>query len=301
MEDSALTLPSFLSRQGTVLSLFLWSNSQQRFRFFGAFGGPSGNTLDPSLRPTYSQQVSGGITRRIFRNTSLDVTGIYRRNRKMFEDSCADADCTHFELTNRPNDMDVLKSDYRGIVFKVESRPTNAMSWILSYTLAKSRTSVEYVQNTGSDFDVFPEHFVNRYGFTSDDARHVVKLDGYTKLPWEIFLGTSVYWDSGVAYNVTRPAEIAGYGLEFVEPRGSRRLPDFYRWDAQVQKDFLVGPVRLGLIGAVFNILDTEIAIQRDGNVGAGGTVEEPTNDRFNFATAWQRPRSYELGFRVEF
>jgi hypothetical protein len=51
----------------------------------------------------------------------------------------------------------------------------------------------------------------------------------------------------------------------------------------------------------VFNILDTEIAIQRDGNVGDGGTVDDPTNPRFNFATSWQRPRSYELGFRVEF
>jgi hypothetical protein len=299
LEDNALTLPSFLSRQGTVLSLFLFTG--QEFEFFGAFGGPSGNTLDPTLRPTYSQQVTGGVTRRIFRNTSLDVTGVYRRNRKMFEDTCADEGCSHFWLTNKPNGMDVLKSDYRGVIFKVESRPTNAMSWLLSYTLSKSRSSVEYVQNAGSDFDVFPEHFVNRYGFTSDDARHVVKLDGYVKVPWEIFVGTSVYWDSGVAYNVTRPAENAGYGLEFVEPRGSRRLPDFYRWDAQVQKDFLVGPLRLGLIGAVFNILDTEIAIQRDGNVGAGGTVEEPTNARFNFATAWQRPRSYELGFRIEF
>lgn len=299
LEDNALTLPAFLSRQGTVLSLFLFTG--QEFEFFGAFGGPSGNALDPTLRPTYSQQVTGGVTRRVFRNTSLDVTGIYRRNRKMFEDTCADEECSHFWLTNKPNGMDVLKSDYRALIFKVESRPTNAMSWLLSYTLSKSRSAVEYTQNAGSDFDVFPEHFVNRYGFTSDDARHVVKLDGYVKIPWEIFVGTSVYWDSGVAYNVTRPAENAGYGLEFVEPRGSRRLPDFYRWDAQVQKDFVVGPLRLGLIGAVFNILDTEIAIQRDGNVGAGGTVEEPTNDRFNFATAWQRPRSYELGFRIEF
>jgi hypothetical protein len=301
LEDNALTLPSFLSREGSVLSLFLWSNAQQRFRFFGAFGGPSGNTLDPTLRPTYSQQVTAGVTRRIFRNTSLDVSGIYRRNRKMFEDTCADEDCSHFWLTNRPNGMDALKSDYRGLIFKVESRPTNAMSWLLSYTLSKSRSAVEYTQNAGSDFDVFPEHFVNRFGFTSDDARHAVKLDGYVKIPWEIFVGTSVYWDSGVPYNVTRPAENAGYGLEFLEPRGSRRLPDFYRWDAQLQKDFLIGPVRLGVIGAVFNILDTEIAIQRDGNVGAGGTVEEPTNPRFNFATAWQRPRSYELGLRLQF
>ncbi|HEY3170220.1 MAG TPA: TonB-dependent receptor, partial [Thermoanaerobaculia bacterium] len=301
LEDNALTFPNFLSRQGSVLSLFLWSNAQQRYRFFGAFGGPSGNTLDPALRPTYSQQVSAGITRRIFRNTSLDVSGVYRRNRRMFEDTCADEDCTHYWLTNRPHDMDVLKSDYRALIFKVESRPTNAMSWILSYTMAKSRGSVEYTQNTGTDFDVFPEHFVNRYGYLSDDARHVVKLDGYARLPWDLFLGTSAYWDSGLAYNVTRPASNAGYGVEFLEPRGSRRLPDFYRWDAQLQKNIPIGPVRIGLIAAVFNILDTEIEIRRDGNVGDEGTVDDPTNPRFNFATAWQRPRSYELGFRLEF
>jgi hypothetical protein len=301
LEDNALTLPSFLSREGSVLSLFLWSNAQQRYRFFGAFGGPSGNTLDPTMRPTYSQQVTTGITRRLFKNTSLDVTGIYRRSRNIFEDTCADEECSHFWLTNRPNGMDDLKSDYRGLIFKVESRPTNAMSWILSYTTSKSRSAVEYTQNAGSDFDVFPDHFVNRYGYTSDDARHVVKLDGYVRLPWELFLGTSAYWDSGIAYNVTSPAPNAGYGLEFLEPRGSRRLPDFYRWDAQLQKDFPIGPLRIGIIGAVFNILDTEIAIQRDGNVGDGGSIEEPTNPRFNFATAWQRPRSYELGFRIEF
>jgi hypothetical protein len=301
MMDTALTVPSFLSRQGTVLSAFLWSNTLQRYRFLGAFGGPSGNALDPSLRPTYAQQITGGITQRIFRNTSLDVTGVYRRNRKMFEDTCADDDCNFYELTNRPHDEDVLKSDYRGLIFKVESRPTNAMSWIFSYTVAKSRGSVEYTQNTGTDFDFFPDHFVNRYGYLSDDARHVVKLDGYVRLPWNFFVGTSAYWDSGIAYNVTRPAPAAPYGVEFLESRGSRRLPDFYRWDAQLQKDFVIGPVRLGLIGSVFNILDTEIAIQRDGNVGQDGTVDEPTNDRFNFATSWQRPRSYELGFRVEF
>jgi hypothetical protein len=128
-----------------------------------------------------------------------------------------------------------------------------------------------------------------------------VKLDGFVRLPWNLFAGTSVYWDSGIAYSVTRPAPDAPYGVEFLEPRGSRRLPDFYRWDAQLQKDFVIGQVRLGIIGSVFNILDTEIAIQRDGNVGDGGTVDEPTNPRFNFATAWQRPRSYEVGFRVEF
>lgn len=302
MEDNALTLPSFLSDLGSVLSRFQWSNSQQRFVFVGSFGGPSGNELDPRLRPTYSQTVTAGISQRLFRNTSLDVTGVYRKYENIFEDSCADEDCHFYWLTNRPNDLDVLKSRYKGLIFKVESRPTAAMSWVLSYTLSESKSAVEYTQNAGTDFDVFPFHFDNRYGFTSDDAKHVVKLDGYTRLPWEFFVGTSVYWDSGVAYNTTRSAAAtAGYGTEFVEPRGTRRQPDFYRWDLQVEKYFGLGPVRIGVIGSVFNVLDTEIATVIDGNVGAGGTPGAPTNPRFGFATTYQRPRSYEAGFRVTF
>lgn len=64
---------------------------------------------------------------------------------------------------------------------------------------------------------------------------------------------------------------------------------------------FALGPVRVGVIGAVFNVLDTEIATAIDGNVGAGGTPDAPTNPRFGFATTYQRPRSYEAGFRIEF
>ena len=53
---------------------------------------------------------------------------------------------------------------------------------------------------------------------------------------------------------------------------------------AQIQKDFAIGPVRSGVIGSVFNILDTEIATAKDGSVG-DGTLEAPTNPRFNLPT----------------
>lgn len=94
----------------------------------------------------------------------------------------------------------------------------------------------------------------------------------------------------------------AGYGIEFVEPRGSRRLPDFYRWDLQVEKYFGLGPVRVGLVGSVFNVLDTEIATAIDGDVGGStATPNAPTNPRFGFPTTYQRPRSYEAGIRIQF
>jgi hypothetical protein len=95
-------------------------------------------------------------------------------------------------------------------------------------------------------------------------------------------------------------APTAGYDVVFLEPRGSRRLPDFYQWDVQLQKDFVFGPVRFGIIGTVFNVLDTEIELTRDGSVGTG-TLANPTNARFNLPTSWQRPRRYEAGFRFEF
>lgn len=60
-----------------------------------------------------------------------------------------------------------------------------------------------------------------------------------------------------------------------MEPRGSRRLPHSQQWDAQLQKDFAIGPVRADVIASVFNILNTEIATARDGSVG-DGTLDAP-------------------------
>ncbi len=302
MDDNALTLSLFLDKRGAVTSQFVWNAAQQRFVFSRAFGGPLGNQLDPSLRPTYSQEANVGITQRIFSNTSLDVTGVYRKTKNIFEDSCINQACEVFWMTNRPNGLgDVLRSEYKGLIFKIESRPSRRINLLLTYTLSESKGSIGYTQNQGSDFDVFPDHFVNRFGFLGDDARHRVKLNGFVKLPWEIILGTNFIWDSGTPYSVTSTnAPNAGYGSVFLEPRGSRRLPDFYQLDAQLQKDFVLGPLRLGLIGSVFNALDTEIATGRDGSVGTG-TLANPNNVRFNLDNSWQRPRRYEVGFRVEF
>src|SRR5262249_37474133 len=269
--------------------------SRQKYVFVGAFGGPSGNSLDPSLRPTYAQEISGGITQRIFTNTSLDVSAVYRRNKNVFEDSCHVDNCqgkdTTFWITNHPDGLtNVLKSEYKGLVFKLEGRPTNKMYLLVNYVLSKSRGSVEYDQNAGTAFDVFPDHFVNRFGYLSDDARHRITVSGFYRLPLEFTIGTNFYWDSGLPYNVTSTnAPNAGYGVVYREPRGSRRLPSFNQWDIQLQKDFLFGPIKVGVIGTVFNVLDTEIATARDGSVG-DGTLANPTNPRFNYDTAWQRP-----------
>ncbi|HEX7149857.1 MAG TPA: TonB-dependent receptor [Thermoanaerobaculia bacterium] len=300
MDDNALSLPSFLSPVGTLTTDFLldhegnWVPDSQS-------GGPSGNQVDPNLKPTHSDEYSFGFTQRILSNTSVDLTAVYRQTNDIFEDTCFDQDtCPFFWLTNAPNgDADALRSNYRGLIAKVETRPTSWLSGIVSYTVSKSRGSVEYTQNAGSDFDVAPDHFVNRYGYLSDDARHRVKINGYARLPLAIILGANYNWDSGTPWSVTRPSPYGG--VEYLETRGSRRLPHYHRLDLQLQKDFRLGPVTAGLIAAVSNVLSTELPLAIDGNVGLNGTIDSPTNANFGNAVSWQIPRRYDIGVRFEF
>jgi hypothetical protein len=298
-------LPQYLSTQGSVDSVFLWSNSRQKFVFVGSFGGPAGNLIDPSLRASYTQEANVGITQRVFANTSVDLAYVYRNGKNLIEDSCAFDNCQDvgtFWLTNFPDAQhNVLRSDYHGAVLTVQSRPTDKMNVLASYTWSKSRGSIEYTQNAGSDFDVFPENFLNRYGYLSDDARSRFKIDGFYRLPWDVTFGTHFYWDSGVPYNITTTNTPSGSGIEFLEPRGSRRLPHFSQWDLQLQKDFRMGPTRFGVIGSVYNVLNSEIAISRDGSVGNATSLETADNPNFNLNNAYQRPRRYEVGLRLEF
>jgi hypothetical protein len=302
MDDNGLRLTSFLDRRGAVDSVFLWDPASGRYLPFFHQGGASGNSLDPALKPTHSTEISFGVTRRIVSNTVADVSGVWRKSYDLWEDACRYGDCrlpgSSLWMTNRPDGQDVLRSQYQGILVKVESRPTDSLHLLFSYVYSRTRGSVaDY--NQSEDFDFYPDNYVNRFGYLPGDARGRVKLDGFVRLPARFLFATHVYWDSGSPYTVTVPSDVAG--SIFLEPRGSRRLPHYSQWDLQIQKDLPLGPLRASLIGTVYNVLDTEIGIARAGNVGASGTPERPTNPQFNFDTAWQHPRHYEVGVRIEF
>ena len=85
------------------------------------------------------------------------------------------------------------------------------------------------------------------------------------------------------------------YGVHFLEPRGSREANDSYQLDLQLAKGFTIGPVRLALIGSLYNAFSSEQPISVCQRISGCGSIAmgEPTN--------WQTPRRYEVGFRVEF
>jgi hypothetical protein len=324
MDDNALTLSSYLASAASVQTQYAWSATLGRWLYRAQAGGASGNLLDPSLKPTYADETNLGFTQRITADSSLDITGIFKKTHDIFEDSCVNATCTspefRFWMTNNPGGQgDVLRQKYQGVVTKYEWRPT----WgnvVGSYTWSKSQGSVEYTQNAGGDFDVFPVNFINRYGYLSDDARHRIKVDGFVRAPFGFIVGANWYWDSGTPWNVTAacppastlpaaklatltaicpvyPASSSNAGAPesgtiFVEPRGDRRLSPYKQLDMQLQKNFTFHNQTFGLIGSVFNVFNKETVIGRNGTF---------TSAVFSTSTAWQRPRRYEIGARYEF
>jgi Carboxypeptidase regulatory-like domain/TonB dependent receptor len=353
-DENQLTLPNFGVAQ-PIVQLFYNQNptTGQWALATGSVVSVSGGLYDPNLRQSFSNQFSFGVTQRVWRNTSIDITAEKRTQHNLFEDyGCSvlqlfgfeenpgNPEC-HFTMTNNPaadHGIDQpLRSDWRGLIFKVESRPTSWLDFTLSWTRAKSRGSTESTQNQNASFDFFDDrecgvdypapipdacrldHFTNQYGYLSDDAKDRVKLNGYARLPWDITLGGSFYWDSGLAWNVTRTTPTIG-GTLFLEPRGSRRLPHFHQLDLQLQKDFQISKFRFGIIGSVFNVMNKELPLTINGNAGTLArwtTAADPNSGLFidpnqvsgpNRLAAtfgqyqtFQRPRRYEVGVRFEF
>jgi outer membrane receptor protein involved in Fe transport len=339
MDDNQLTLPNFGYEQPSGTQSFR-RNAAGVFTYVGGAIFSSGAVYDSNLKPSFSNQASLGFTQKIWRNTSLDVTYETRNQKNLFEDYCGhiDADGTQHDLdncviTNTPGfDVgvkDSLRSDYHGIITKVESRPYQWLDFVASWTHAKSKGSTESTQNAAASFDYFPVFFTNTYGYLSDDARNRIKIDGYARLPWDFTLGMNYYWDDGTPWSVTQtntapaatgfafPPGYSGVGTYFIEPRGSRRLPSFSSTDFQLQKDFRFSSVKVGLIGSVFNIFNSETVTARQGNAGVNAKADPATGKllisgdqqtglnrlsaAFGQPTSWQRPRRYEVGLRFEF
>ena len=336
IDENQLTLPSnvFPGYSGNASYTFNAATNSYRLSTNGIF--VAGSVADPNLKAPFSNEYSVGFTQRVFRNTSLDVTAERRHMHHMFDDWCGIAGpnipssqwvfLDTCEFTNLPNGINALQSEYQGVVAKVESRIGANLDLVASWQHASSKastggnltgTGLGETQNVGGIVDFYPLNFNNIYGYTTDDAKNRIKVNGFYRLPLDFTVGANYYWDSGLPYSVTRSDPLNfGYTV-FVEPRGSRRLPAYSQLDLQLQKDFHIGQLKAGLIGSIFNVLNSETAIAVNTNAGTRA-ITDPATGRlfldpnqqsgpnrlsatFERPTSFQFPRRYEVGVRLEF
>ena len=246
------------------------------------FGGPSGSTIQEGIKPTYEDEFEAGYTYALRDNMILGARVSFSHTYDLIEDTEFPVGTGGYQIRN----IDELQRRYKGLEL---SYKWHADRWHVlgNWTIAEAKGNVEYTQHLGSDYDILPYHSVNRFGWLHTDARHRVKINGWVELPKEWKVGYELNWMSGLAYSHTQPSDEAGYGDEFLEPRGSRRLPSLRTMSTDVQKKFDFGPAALSLIGTITNLLNDNAVTRRNATTDAD--------------EIYQRPRAYELGLRFEF
>ncbi len=333
MHPNALTLPSFarVNRLPTVrwlscstfraglgancrdqypgertvggLTVSNWVNDPAGFDpngwFYNRTFSSEPSTIAPDLEPTYADEWIVGIERELTRRTSIGLTYVNKETLDIFEDTCngnlptpaVGADCDYYVMANLPG----LTRDYSGFILDFESRFADWIHILASYTHSESEGNVAYTQNAGVDFDIYPDHFDNSYGYLGDHRKHRFKANGYVDLPLDFTLGFEAFWSSPGVYTATEASEI--YGRIFTERRGSRRINDNYGLHLQAAKGFTFGrDLRFELIASVFNALDDE-------QVGTVCTRVEGCAGGLDLdaAATYGQPRRYEAGVRFEF
>ena len=263
--------------------------------------GTDPTQIASDLAPTYSDTLIVGFERELLRRTSLELSYVDKATRDIFEDTCSgnyptpmpDAECDAFIVANIPQ----ARRDYTAWILNFESRAVDRLHVLTSYTNSDSKGSIDSANVASADFDLYPYLFENRYGYLGYHRTHRVKASGYVFLPLDFGVGFSGVWGSPFRWTPVERAALISPGLwgnVFLEPRGSREGDEWSQLDVQATKAFNLGRVRLQLIGAVLNLFDSENATD----------VCERTTGCGDFAmgdaTAWQVPRRYELGMRVE-
>jgi hypothetical protein len=263
--------------------------------------GSGPEIIEPGLKPMTDTQVTLGIERQLWNRTSLELAYIHKKTNDIFEDTCAEnvptptpdptfSHCPIFEVATLP----AARRNYQGALLVLNSRARDWLNVKASYVYSRARGSIEDTQNAGADFDFYPNLFVNRYGYLSDDRRHRVRLDGYARLPHGFSIGIQSDYTSPFPYSKFTPT--APYDVIYLAPRGSFRGTSTYNVNLEVRKGFPIGPVRTELIATVLNLLGSE---QINGvcqtALGCNGIYPWGGPDSF------LPPRRYEAGVRLEF
>ena len=247
------------------------------------FGG-GGSRTDPNLRAMYVDEATLGYKRAIGDTMTFGARYVYRQTEDIIEDIEDPPGSGLYYSTN----LDELIRRYHGIEFDFAF---NNKRWhvFANYTVSWTKGNVEYTQNAGSDFDIFPDHYVNRYGWLSTDRRHRVKVHGWVDLPKKFQIAWDYFFGSGLPYERLDTAS-PPYGAIYLDPRGSHRLPSVQQLDVEVRKSWNPGAdVEITLIGSIENLFkENEIT-----------AVNETDGIHWGETTAFQSPREYELGLRV--
>jgi hypothetical protein len=251
-----------------------------------------GTTLDPDIKPARMDEITAGYDMRLSDQMAASLDFVWRWMDEQIDwyDPTASG---YTVITNVPKEEDVgdLKwSEYQAVAISLAKRMgQDRLQFIANYTYSFQNDAWGTTWRDLGYYTFSNPELVDplRYGRTH--SPHLLKFNGSYTLPWNMVLGLSAFWGSGNLYTATAPGT---YGQVYIEQRGSSEVGDNWEANVYIEQPFKLGPVRVAVYGNVFNIFDNQQVTARAAN-SALATFRQPVG--------WQSPRSYQLGFKIEY
>ena len=288
--------------------------------------------VSPNLKAPYSDLISFGLAREIIPDLSLDIQGIYKKEKNLlaywntggvYEQvpmvspdngqtyqvyNQVNTDTNTFEIINPPG----FEYIYKGIILSLSKRHSHG--WLLNASLAFSRSEGLGLSTTATveGYETYqsgiishvgyvtpsmdPNQYLNARGLLINDRPWHLKIQFAYDLPWDLLFGASFQYMSGTPYSTTvRVYPDQGQRRIIAEPRNDDdRMEPIQILDFRLEKTLTVyRNLRLGALLDVYNALNSGTVL--------GWASYSIVSSAFQEPARMLAPRQVQLGLRLQF
>jgi hypothetical protein len=299
--------------------------------------GAGKTAIDPNLKPQSSDEIVAGGEYEIIPGGKIGLSYTHRWLSRVIEDMSRDEATTYF--IGNPGygiakDFPKARRVYDALILYVDKR--FAGGWLVSgsYTLSWLRGNIaglfrpetgQLDPNINSDFDLI-SLLDNRFGPLPGDRRHALKIFAAGEIQLgnghALMIGGAFRATSGGPTNVLGSHALYGSGESFLLPRGGgERLPWTFRIDTNIgYTKYFSDDLSINVTMDVFNVGNFQAVAAVDENYTysdvvpiEGGTLADlkkhtdvkgeaiVENPNFGNPTAYQTPRQFRFGVRLNF
>lgn len=296
----------------------------------GPLANTTGKLIDPSLEPTYNDEVVIGYATPLGRRYGLDVFFLSRTTHNFIEDvptrlsgpapdagpfAAANLPCAAFESCRSAN----ARRSYRAVTAAVRRQLADRFSTDVSYTWSRfeGNFDLDYstvaVFNTSSFIQDAPGTNVedaNRFGPLAEDRPHVFKVFAAYEANSRLTASTYFRIQSGSPWSA-RATAWPGVVMNYLEPAGSHRNPAWTNLDLMAAYRLpLDGRARLSLEARLLNVINNQTRLQTDSQEYLDlRTIPTPPyfapyeqlNPFFGAGNAFAPPRRLHIGLVAQF
>ena len=295
---------------------------------------PGATTIAEDISPSYRDEIGIGFERLIGTKYALSLSYLHREFKNRIEDFDPENDgVLHYKNASYADplqDVDWGKTykKYDAVILTFKKNlGDDKFQFLASYTYSKLKGFVSSGSDldrpsgggTESDWGINPYHANNSFGYLPNDVRHMLKFNGSVILPFDINMGMSFSWYSGMPYTnygsmlyedggVTGHDQIL-YAMN-VDPLGSSgRLQATWRLDLRIEKSIRIKDLfTASVYFDAFNLLNQQNPIERrndigdgyfDSTIGGSYTLTHP-DARFGGYNEFHAPMSMKIGAKIE-